>query len=77
MNENGTPPANGGGIAGDAPLAQNEYVQQLFSILQDNGRSTAGLSAIAHITKAGAVLLSATPLYFLQLRTSILRRNAV
>jgi hypothetical protein len=33
MNENGT-------------LAGNEYVQELFSILQDNGRDTAGLSAL-------------------------------
>ena len=52
MNEYGTPPANGGNIAGEPPLAQNEYVQQLFGILQDNGRSTAGLSALlGHVSE--------------------------
>jgi hypothetical protein len=36
----------------DAPLAQNEYVQELFSILQDNGRDTNGLAAlIGHVSE--------------------------
>jgi uncharacterized protein YukE len=39
MNESGT-------------LAQNEYVQELFSILQDNNRDTTGLSAlIGHVSE--------------------------
>jgi hypothetical protein len=29
-----------------APLAENEYVKELFSIMQDNGRDTSGLSAL-------------------------------
>ena len=40
MDETGT--MQGGGI----PLAENEYVKELFSIMQDNGRDTSGLSAI-------------------------------
>jgi len=34
MNETGT------------PLSENQYVKELFSILQDNGRDTSGLSAL-------------------------------
>jgi phage shock protein A len=42
--------AYGGG--NDAPLAQNEYVQELYSILQGHGRDTAGLSAlIGHVSE--------------------------
>ena len=38
MNETGT------------PLSENQYVKELFSILQDNGRDTSGLSAlIGHV----------------------------
>jgi regulator of replication initiation timing len=34
----------------NAPLAENQYVQELFSILQDNGRDTKGLAAlIGHV----------------------------
>ena len=33
-------------------LSQNEYVQELYSILQDNGRDTSGLSAlIGHVSE--------------------------
>ena len=46
MNENGTPQGD------NSPLAENEYVKQLFGILQDNGRDTSGLSAlIGHVTE--------------------------
>jgi cell division protein FtsB len=42
--------AYGGG--NDAPLAKNEYVQELYSILQDHGRDTTGLSAlIGHVSE--------------------------
>jgi regulator of replication initiation timing len=34
MNENGT------------PLSENEYVKELFSILQDNGKDSTGLAAL-------------------------------
>jgi hypothetical protein len=35
-----------------APLAENEYVSQLFSILQENGRDTTGLFALlGHISQ--------------------------
>jgi hypothetical protein len=38
--------------ASSAPLAQNEYVTELFSILQDNGRDTKGLAAlIGHVSE--------------------------
>jgi hypothetical protein len=30
----------------NAPLAENQYVQELFAILQDHGRDTSGLSAL-------------------------------
>jgi chromosome segregation ATPase len=34
------------------PLEQNEYVQELFSILQENGKDTIGLSAlIGHVSE--------------------------
>jgi len=34
------------------PLAENEYVQQLFSVLQENGRDTSGLSALlGHVSE--------------------------
>jgi hypothetical protein len=32
--------------ASSAPLMENQYVKELFSILQDNGRDTSGLSAL-------------------------------
>ena len=35
-----------------APLAQNEYVQELFTVLQENGRDTKGLAAlIGHVSE--------------------------
>jgi len=38
--------------ASASPLSQNEYVQELYSILQDNGRDTSGLSAIiGHVSE--------------------------
>jgi len=38
--------------ARDAPLEQNEYVQELYSILRDNGRETSGLSALlGHVSE--------------------------
>jgi hypothetical protein len=38
--------------ANTAPLAENQYVQELFSILQDNGKDTKGLSAIiGHVSE--------------------------
>jgi polyhydroxyalkanoate synthesis regulator phasin len=38
--------------ANDTPLAQNEYVRELFTILQDHGRDTTGLSAlIGHVSE--------------------------
>jgi predicted nucleic acid-binding Zn-ribbon protein len=40
MNENGTPQS------GENSLSQNEYAQELFSILKDNGRDTSGLVAL-------------------------------
>ena len=34
------------------PLMENEYVQQLFSVLQENGRDTSGLSALlGHVSE--------------------------
>jgi hypothetical protein len=45
-NNSNTPPAESGN------LAKNEYVSQLFSILQDNGRDISGLSAlIGHVSE--------------------------
>jgi len=39
-------------VARDAPLEQNEYVQELFSILRDNGRETTGLAALlGHVSE--------------------------
>ena len=36
----------------DAPLEQNKYVQELFSILHDNSRDTTGLSALlGHVSE--------------------------
>ena len=36
----------------DAPLAENQYVKELFSILGDNGRDTSGLSALlGHVSE--------------------------
>jgi hypothetical protein len=40
MNENTTPQGD------NSPLAENQYVKELFSILNDNGRDTSGLSAL-------------------------------
>jgi chaperonin cofactor prefoldin len=35
-----------------APLSENEYVQQLYGILQENGRDTSGLSALlGHVSE--------------------------
>jgi hypothetical protein len=35
-----------------APLAENQYVQELFSVMQENGRDTSGLSAlIGHVSE--------------------------
>jgi hypothetical protein len=49
MDENSTLQENTGNAQ---PLAQNGYVQELFSILQDNGRDTTGLSAlIGHVSE--------------------------
>jgi hypothetical protein len=46
MNETTTPQDSG------APLMQNEYVQELFVILNDHGRDAAGLSAlIGHVNE--------------------------
>jgi len=40
MNENGT------------PLSENQYVQELFSILQDNGKDSTGLAALlGHVSE--------------------------
>ena len=37
---------------GTAPLAENQYVKELFSILSDNGRDTAGLTALlGHVSE--------------------------
>ena len=47
MNENAT--ANGGGVAtAPAPLAENEHIKELFAILQEQGKDTAGLTALLH-----------------------------
>lgn len=43
MNEN-TTPQGGGTVA--APIAENEYVKELFTLMQDNGKETSGLSAL-------------------------------
>jgi hypothetical protein len=49
MDENSTLQNNSGN---SAPLEKNEYVQELFSILQDNGRDTKGLAAlIGHVSE--------------------------
>jgi hypothetical protein len=49
MDENNIPQVN---LSASSPLTENEYVQQLFSILQDNGRDTTGLSAlIGHVSE--------------------------
>jgi TPR repeat protein len=35
-----------------APLAENQYVQELFSVMRDNGKDTAGLAAlIGHVSE--------------------------
>jgi hypothetical protein len=39
-------------LSSNAPLAENQYVQELFAILQDNGKDTKGLSAlIGHVSE--------------------------
>jgi hypothetical protein len=49
MDENNTPQAN---TESSLPLYQNEYVQELFSILQDNNKDTKGLAAlIGHVSE--------------------------
>jgi hypothetical protein len=49
MDENSALQNNSGN---SAPLAQNEYVQELFSILRDNGRDASGLAAlIGHVSE--------------------------
>jgi cob(I)alamin adenosyltransferase len=46
MNENGTASDN------SAPLAENQYVKELFEILDNNGRDTSGLSALlGHVSE--------------------------
>jgi hypothetical protein len=36
----------------ETPLSENQYVKELFAILQDNGRSTTGLSALlGHVSE--------------------------
>jgi chromosome segregation ATPase len=36
----------------NAPLSENQYVKELFSIMQDNGRDTSGLSALlGHVSE--------------------------
>ena len=38
--------------ASTAPLSENQYVQELFSVLQENGRDTTGLAAlIGHVSE--------------------------
>ena len=49
MNENAT---NGGGTGvSSEPLAENEHVKELFSILKDNNKDAAGLSALINHVK--------------------------
>jgi len=49
MDETNAPQTNSGN---SPPLAQNEYVQELFSVLQDNGKDTKGLAAlIGHVSE--------------------------
>jgi Mg2+ and Co2+ transporter CorA len=49
MDENTNNTTN---TARDAPLEQNEYVQELYSILRDNGRDTTGLAALlGHVSE--------------------------
>ncbi|GHU58605.1 hypothetical protein FACS1894133_3670 [Clostridia bacterium] len=49
MDENSTLQNNTGN---SPPLAENQYVQELFSILQDNGKDTKGLAAlIGHVSE--------------------------
>ncbi|GHU35989.1 hypothetical protein FACS1894105_05610 [Clostridia bacterium] len=43
---------NSTNTSNSAPLAENQYVNELFAILNDNGRDTAGLSAlIGHVSE--------------------------
>ena len=49
MDDNYMPQANSGN---SPPLEQNEYVQELFSILQESGKDTNGLAAlIGHVSE--------------------------
>jgi hypothetical protein len=49
MNENTETPS---ASANATPLAQNEYVTELFSMLQENGKDTTGLAAlIGHVSE--------------------------
>ena len=46
MNDNTTPQGD------NSPLAENQYVKELFRILGDNGRDTSGLSALlGHVSE--------------------------
>ena len=49
MNGNGNNNNSGGGNGDNLPpLTENEFVQQLYVTLQENGRDTSGLSALLH-----------------------------
>jgi chromosome segregation ATPase len=46
--------------AQSAPLSENQYVRELFSILLDNGRDTGGLSALlGHVSEMEAFVKNA------------------
>jgi hypothetical protein len=50
MNENENAAVNE--AANSAPLAENQYVKELFSVLQDNGRDSSGLAALlGHVSE--------------------------
>jgi hypothetical protein len=50
MNENAT--QNESAVQANPSLSENPYVQELFAILQDNGRDTAGLTALlGHVSE--------------------------
>ena len=43
-----------------APLSENQYVKNLFSILKDNGKDTSGLTALlGHVNKMESLIKSA------------------
>ena len=57
--EGGTTAMNENNYIGE-PLAENDYVQQLFGILSDNGRDTSGLSALlSHVSDMETFVKSA------------------